>query len=150
MSKEYNEGYILNEATLVNDFYYHLRQRLGDLKNIRIFTEYKIRDYRADMIIVETIKYKYGVDVGDIYFNDIISIIEFKYKNKHGYDTIIDDFYKMKTYKTYDELENCRFYVASIYYGENSKGKYLDNRSKWADDIIQLNAFMEDKEMIFK
>ena len=84
------------------------------------------------------------------YWTNVIAIIEFKYKNKYGYEKIESDFHKIKKYQTVEDLTNTKYYVASIYNCDVDKEYFLDRRAKWAKNITQLNAFKEnDDEMKF-
>ena len=51
INHDYNNNYFLRESTLVDAFYYYLRQKIDNLENIRIFTEYWINGYSADMFV---------------------------------------------------------------------------------------------------
>lgn len=145
---DFNNNYFLREATLVDAFYYYLRRKIDNLDNIRIFTEYWIDGYCADMVVVKVKDTEsWNIDV-----EEVVSVIEFKYKNQYAGGTIKDDFKKMKDYIYLSKFPKCRYYVASIHDCEHKRGTYLDKRSynNWANgSLTELNAFLENDKMKF-
>ncbi|MBQ9853331.1 MAG: hypothetical protein IJO37_10525 [Ruminiclostridium sp.] len=155
VEKDYTDAYILNEDTLKNVFYHHLRVRMeqnGDLGFLRIYTEctgfgfnqiYQKKHLRPDMVVANG--------------EQIVAVVEFKYKNMHCYDLegeILRDYEKMRIYLRKGRCldEKCQFYVATITPGEFSRPAWLDKRQTnyWAKGrVTELNAYMPDGEMKF-
>lgn len=140
ISQDYNMGILLEEDTLKCAFYYYLRRKLGKLmveNHLCIFTEYlgtefKKMNYRPDMVIV---KMKDNCDEEYLinHVEEVIVAIEFKFKGKYEYNSIIADREKIKNYvKRIDN--HCQYVLAVIHekYWENPY--WFDNRqaNNWA------------------
>lgn len=155
IERDYDNGLILNEDTLKNAVYYHLRTALEQhdlLKNLRIFTECTYFGFnqihhkchmRPDMIIVNGEK--------------VIAIFEFKYKSAKCYDLegeIYRDYAKMNIYHRKNNCLDgkCQFYVAAITPTDFDCPAWLTKRqtNNWAKGrVTELNAYAPNGEMKF-
>ena len=139
---------MLKEDTLKNDFYFHLRNKLGEVfddNDIRIFTEFRNDKFKGnipDMVIAQVDFWK---ETGSNYFGDDIeeclAVIEFKFKT--GYNSskaIYDDYDKMKKYvQEFDVTGN--LYMATIWEYEDDPVNWERKNSAWAKNrLTELNA----------
>lgn len=162
ISKDYNKEILLNEDTLKCAFYYHLRRKLGRLmneNNLCMFTEYlgeefKGLNYRPDMVIVkkkDNCDEEYLID----HIEETVIAIEFKFKNKYEYNSIIADRDKIKKYvKCIDN--NCQYILVVIHekYWENPFWLGDKQTKNWAKGrVTELVANYNNEEcekMIFQ
>lgn len=162
ISKDYFEGYLLEEDTLKCAFYYHLRIKLARLlkeNNLCIYTEYlgeefKSLNYRPDMVIVkmkDNCEEKYLIN----HIEEVVVAIEFKYKSKYEYNSIIADREKIKEYVKHID-NNCQYILAVIHekYWENPYWFDKKQTNNWAKGrVTELVANISDeitKEMEFR
>lgn len=134
IKRDYENHYLLKEDTLKNSFYYYLRMRLGELNleenNIRIFTEYKIKDKKIDLAVVEIDPLKaQDTFLGDC-VNKVIAVVEMKYKSSSvNASYFSDDVKKIIAYFDDNDIQS-RYYLAFIW------EKYFKSTDivKWLDD----------------
>lgn len=119
---DYYNGYFLQEDTLKNALYYHLRQRLNRLlkdEGLRIFTEFNSgplagRSVRADLAIVKI------DDNGEENLRDqivkVFALIELKYKNRYVFmEPFQHDVHKALSLIKKKGLRDCQFYLGFIH-----------------------------------
>lgn len=152
IQKDYNDDMILNEDTLKNVLYHHLRSHLEksfELNSFVIYTEctkygFSTIHSRPDMIIVEKDTQK------------IVAIFEIKYKtvrNSRVEGAVYYDFDKIKEYiNTLDSVHSkCNYYIAAITLGEYNRPNWLDGRSKWAKGRVnELIAYEPNETLSFQ
>lgn len=140
---DYDHNLILNEDTMKNAIYFHLRkyfESTPEFNDLCIFTEctcygFSSLSYRPDMIIVDTKS------------DEIVAVFEMKYKSKYCYkveDLVYRDFKKLKSYmNTLDTVhQKCQYYVVAITLGDFDRANWLDERSKWAKGkVAELIAY---------
>ncbi len=150
IQQDYNNGLILNEDTLKNALYFHLRtyfEKNSDYNNLCIYTE--CRDYGfpklayiPDMIIINKATQK------------IVAVFELKYKPRNYYyveNSVYYDCHKLKQYiKKLDTTQsNCKYYIAAITLGDFTRANWLDGRSKWAKNkVSELIAYEPNGQKI--
>lgn len=161
LQNDFKNNLILNEDTLKNALYHHLRtyfEKDKTFKDLFIFTEcyhygfYEI-GYRPDLIIA--IKdHKNKSTYKDIRINDVIAIFELKYKSEkcsNIEDEIYHDFDKFKLYKNI--YPNCQFYNMAISLGDFNRPAWLDKKSTnhWANGCVtELIAYEPKNELDFQ
>lgn len=134
-----NQGYLLQEDTLKNALYYHLRNRLSRLlrnDNIRIFTELcsgplASLGIRADMAIVK-IDDNSEQDLKDR-ITEIYALIELKFKSSRGSNVLfLHDVHKVLKLFKKKGLRDCQFYLGFIHeYGyEPDEDSWLSARQQ--------------------
>lgn len=152
IQKDYNTGLILNEDTLKNVLYHHLRSHIEkslELNDLVIYTEctkygFSSIHMRPDMIIVEKATQK------------IVAIFEIKYKtirNSRVEGAVYYDFDKIKEYiNVLDSVHaHCNYYIAAITLGEYNRPNWLDGRSKWAKGhVTELIAYEPNQKLNFQ
>lgn len=164
IAADYDTYRLLKEDCLKNCFYYHLRRRLGDdfleENRLQIFTEFndgplRGTGKRADIAIVKLMPEGEDGYPGHLrnYIEDIITIIELKYKNgQSATEEIYKDFQKIKNYIQQDNID-CQFYEGVIHEYQWERKSWLDKRStnNWArGKVTELVAsYNEDYEMEF-
>ncbi|ACB83964.1 hypothetical protein [Natranaerobius thermophilus] len=149
IKKDYDEGWLYREGTLVNAFYHHLRNDLGDdyfiNNDIRIYTEFYVGTKKrvwVDMCIVKLSK-------DQNYFLDYLSIIEFKFlSGQASLDYFYNDVTKIKELSK--EFPSTKFYIATIHedYWQRDVYSWLstNQRENWAKGkVTELNAFYSDE-----
>lgn len=160
ISNDYNKGILLEEDTLKCALYFHLRNKLGKLmndNNLCILTEYlgpefKRLNCRPDMVIAkmkDNCVEKYLIN----HIEEIVVVIELKFKDKYSTGPIIDDKFKIKNYiKSIDSNTQYVLVVIQEKYWEYPF--WLDNRqvNNWAKGrVTELVANCDiDDNMIFK
>lgn len=154
---DYIDDYILNEDTLKNSMYHHIRTEIEKhraYKNLRIYTEctafgFSNNNQRPDIIIAERIKD--NNDSEKIWIEKIVAVFELKYKGEQCYNLsglIQQDFHKMYDYKNNTSIpiaDDCRFYVAAITPGDYEPGAWVTDRrttENWAKgSVTELLAY---------
>ncbi|BCB35596.1 hypothetical protein [Bacillus cereus] len=140
---------LLKEDSLKNSFYHHLRNRLTDeflLKNsIRIFTEFSINGIRADLAIVKLSDTPGENDYLQNSVEDILAIVEMKYKNHWNDTPFIKDIKKIKNCIKTFPYKNCQYYLAFIQeavYEQNDFAWLTLKDIKWANGhVTELNGY---------
>jgi hypothetical protein len=143
ISKDHESFYLLKEDTLKNALYYHLRTELASLlkkHNIRIYTEFHHGGFIADLAIVK-LKDDPGNNVHlkhDI--ENVLAIIELKYKVNGPMRFFEDDVQKIKNYIDTTPLATTQYYLAFIHeveyeYIENDSWLTLEQKV-WAKDRL--------------
>lgn len=132
-------SYILYEDTLKNAFYFHLRNKLGQLlidNNIRIFTEFHDGKLAGKGVIADIAIVKIGDnEVEHIRKNieKIYAIIELKHKGSQvPVDCFIKDVEKTMEYIKDKDLAECQFYLGFIHEGE-----FAENETSWLQNKKQ-------------
>lgn len=163
---DYNNGCILNEDTLKNAFYFHLRTALAqgeEYADYRIFTEctdfgFSDHNKRPDMIVARITPEKSTGKRIEIQEQGIVAIIEFKYKSeKCAYvcEEVMHDFEKIRAYHRENGwlLPDCHFYIAAITLGDFTKDAWVyDKRTleNWAKGhLTELIAYEPDGKLEF-
>lgn len=141
LQNDFKNNLILNEDTLKNALYHHLRahfEKDKSFSDLLIFTEcndYEFFNlkYRPNLIIA-TKNHEKKSTYKDIHINDVIAIFELKYKSDNCFkveDKIYHDFDKLKSYKNI--YPNCQFYNMAITLGDFDRAEWLDiNEDEWA------------------
>ncbi len=143
VANDYDHNLILNEDTLKNALYFHLRtcfEKTPELEDFCIFTEcthygFSALNYTPDMVIV------------DIKTDKIVAVFELKYKSRDCHyveDLVYYDIRKLKDYmNTLDTLHiDCQLYITAITLGDFNRPNWLDGRSKWAKEkVTELIAY---------
>lgn len=162
---DYRNNFILNEDTLKNAFYFHLRTALAqseEYADFRIFTEctnfgFSDNNKRPDMIIAH-------VDTSEsngkeINIQDIVAVIEFKYKSEqctNVCEEVMRDFDKMRKYHRENRKlsPDSHFYIAAITLGDFTEDTWFyDKRTleNWAKGhLTELVAYEPSGELEFK
>lgn len=150
IADDYKNHWLLKEDTLKNAFYFHLRNKLGELlysNNIRIFTEFtdnefRDKNFRPDIVIAEM-----NFDRRSDYFGDdvkiCLAVIELKYKNSTTpAKVILNDYDKLHKYVEKLKLDSkCKLYMATIWEREDEETYWEDENSEWAKNrLTELNA----------
>ena len=139
---------ILNEDTLKNAIYYHLRNELGELfdeHDIRILTEFTDGEfsgsgYRPDMVIA-TIDMASKANSWRGATTECLAIIELKMKSRFIDNLAISaDYDKLKCY--IEELNvKGRLYMATIWEYEDDASGWIRKNAAWAKGrVTELNA----------
>lgn len=148
IQNDYNRIWFMNEDTLKNALYFHLRNKLEAVLseyNLRIFTEFNDAEFsgggfRPDMVIARV-----DMDSDVKYWRQAVVdcpiVIELKFKS-----TFAD---KETIYADYDKLEKYieslgiggKVYMATIWECEDYKTAWLDDNVAWAKGkVTELNA----------
>lgn len=155
ISEDHGSFYLLKEDTLKNALYYHLRTELASLlekKNLRIFTEFYHGGFIADLAIVKlNDEPGYNDHLKDDIEN-VLAIIELKYKSCGTMKFFKDDVLKIKNYIDATPLASTQYYLAFIHEAEY---EYIEDDSwltleqqVWAKDrLTELSGHYIDGEM---
>ncbi|MED4019017.1 hypothetical protein [Sutcliffiella cohnii] len=158
IKKDYNNQYLLKEDTLKNAIYHHLRTELTDqflVKNsIRIFTEYHYKNGIADIAVVQ-IKRNSSNDYLSEQVENVLAIIEAKYKSGGSVAPFERDIIKIENYMNLGFSENTQYYLAFIHeteYAEESEESWLTpTQQKWAKGkVAELMAYYEYGKLVWK
>lgn len=142
--KDYNKKYLLLEDSLKNSFYFHLRRRItdDDLKanDVRIYPEFYLKSdnykRRADIAVVKLNK-RDECHLRDC-VQQVLAIIEFKYKNKTvKYSLILEDIDKLEKYCKNNK--ECLLFFAFVHEDE-IEGKTLREAKNRAKNVKLLTA----------
>lgn len=130
IKEDLSNSYILYEDTLKNAFYFHLRNKLGDLlerNDIRIFTEFHDGGLAGKGVIADIAIVKIGDNRDDHIknnINSIYAIIELKHKGAQvPIDPFLSDIDKTLKYIKDRSLEGAQFYLGFIHEGEFTTGE---------------------------
>ncbi len=156
IAKDYNNAYLLKEASLTCSLYFHLRTKLGtilDENNLRIYTEYYFHtlNYYADIAIVQVDN---SIEKIRDKIVDVIAVMDLKYDGGNFIGTanaIKYDLHKIKNCILSGKL--CQYYFGVIYETECSCLNWLDKRStnNWAKGYVtELNAGGINGCMVFE
>ena len=160
LAADYDAGRLLKEDSLKNAFYYHLRRRLTDEfldeHDLQIFPELdsgplKGTGKRADLAIVK-MDYNKEVDYWGDAVEEILVIIELKYKaNNSAVKAIMEDVKKLKSYIEDDKVD-CHYYLGVIREIEWEHDNYIFDDDTWANgSVTELVAtWNENDEMDFR
>lgn len=164
IAEDYREHRLLKEDSLKNAFYHHLRNRLGDdfldKNNLRIFTEFSDGMLQgtkkvADIAIVEMANpsKSYSKPLRE-YVENIVAIIELKYKNGSAStnENINRDVQKLKEYIQIHNID-CQYYLAVIQEAHLGKQNWVNGNAVrgWAKGkVTELTAsYDKNYEMQF-
>ena len=153
---------ILNEDTLKNSIYYHLRTNFNydiNLKDLLIYTECTHYDFKKDLnyipdIIIATKDFTKTPNYNDCYINDVIAILELKYKSKNCYRVdklVYNDYDKLHKYKSL--YPNAQLYNCAITLGDFDRAEWLDKEetNQWAKNCVtELNAYEPNEKIEFQ
>lgn len=161
LQSDYRNDLILNEDTLKNALYYHLRthfEKDSEFNDLFIFTE--CNDYgfcemgcRPDLVIA-TKDYSKESNYKRIYIDEVLAVFELKYKAENCYnaaDKIYCDFSKFKAYKSL--YPNSQFYNIAVTLGDFNRPAWLDKRqtNNWADGCVtELIAYEPGGALAFQ
>ncbi|ADY55477.1 hypothetical protein Sgly_1156 [Syntrophobotulus glycolicus DSM 8271] len=149
--KDYAGKYLMKEDSLKSAFYHHLRSsslaEILDENDLRIFTEFNDADIKksrfcVDMAIVKVPKHFTGYMGEAIKEEDILAIIEFKYKaaRQAGIDAGFYDVEKLKHLIQQDRYRNCQYYLCGIYesWFDTSELTFLGKKqtNNWANGCV--------------
>lgn len=151
LQKDFRKGLILNEDTLKNALYFHLRTHFGkddSFKDLLIFTEcnnfgFSDISHRPDLIIAK----KNIANEPNYKDKKVLAVFELKYKSSMCYaveSEIYNDLHKMKDYKSTEDFKNCQFYNMAITLGDFNRPNWLDKKAtnNWAKGCVtELNAY---------
>lgn len=165
IENDYQKKHLLKEDSLKNSFYFHLRNRIektyGETfledNNIRIFTEYRLKDNNkiVDMAVIRL--KKNACDDNDGHLRDkvdrIIALIEFKYGSSDS--AFESDIKKVNNYWSIGIdglfylafIAEKEYYDPSWLYGKALLNKKLTvlsaNRKQQSDDCWDLDVHIE-------
>ncbi len=165
IKNDYDRNLLIGEDSFKNVLFSHLREYLKyeiELDNIRIYTEYYIKDAKskADLVIgylnpytlkeLDRTRKSYCTKEAV----EPIAIFELKYKSYSGADNdIINDFIKVQEkYMQADDLPKCDYYLAHISEYELDELFYVEKSKKQNHYIIELAAMWseEEQDLIWK
>ncbi|WP_129727900.1 hypothetical protein [Ectobacillus funiculus] len=155
IKQDYKTCHLLKEDTLKNSIYYHLRTKLSaaflEANRIRIFTEYHYCGFRADLAIV---RLRQDYEETSCYLGDnveqVLAIIEVKYKGHSGTEPFEQDITKVKTYiDSVNDEHFTQYYLAFIheyeYYHDVVASWMTDDQKKWArGNVTELCAYYRE------
>lgn len=155
ISKDHKSFYLLKEDTLKNALYYHLRTELASLldqHNLRIYTEFHHGGFKADLAIVKLNEDPGNNDHLKDDIENVLAIIELKYKSCGTMKFFEDDVQKIKNYIDATPLATTQYYLAFIHEAEY---EYIEDDSwltleqqVWAKDrLTELSGHYIDGEM---
>lgn len=148
IQKDYNENWFMNEDTLKNALYFHLRSRLEKLlskNDLRIFTEFNDAEFsksgfRPDMVIAY-VDMNSDADCWRQAVTKSLAVIELKLKSTFAdKETIYADYTKLEKY--IDLLgTDCKMYMATIWECEDDQTTWIRKNAAWAKGrVTELNA----------
>lgn len=160
IKEDYHKYYLLKEDTLKNAIYFHLRNQLTDEfleeNGIRIFTEFYYNDYIADIAIVRLIDKPGQVHLKDE-VEEVLAIIEVKYKGDGTVSPFNQDVLKIQKYIEYNPDASTQYYLAFIHevvYGINDGDSWLSARQKKiaTGKLTELSGYFQEgkDEMIWQ
>lgn len=155
ISKDHESFYLLKEDTLKNALYYHLRTELASLlekHNLRIYTEFYHGGFIADLAIVKLNDEPGNKEHLKDDIENVLAIIELKYKSCSTMKFFEDDVLKIKSYIDATPSATAQYYLAFIHEAEY---EYIEDDSwltleqqKWAKDrLTELSGHYIDGEM---
>ncbi|WP_308637326.1 hypothetical protein [Paenibacillus silvisoli] len=120
---DYDKNRLRREASLQSNFYFHLRNKIGDATldffNAVIYTEYHYKGKRVDLAVVQLLDGKILP----------IAIFEFKYKNSADDTEFKKDVTKIINY--IDDSDVCTFYIGFIQEAEYAD---LNDSYTWLEE----------------
>lgn len=155
ISNDYDSYYLLKEDTLKNALYFHLRSELASLlekHNIRIYTEYHHGAFIADLAIVKLNDDPGNNDHLKDDIENVLAIIELKYKANGPMKFFEDDVLKIKNYIDATPLATTQYYLAFIHeaeyeYIEDDSWLTLDQQEWARDRLTELSGHYIDGKM---
>lgn len=148
IKSDYENEWLLQEDPLKCVLYFHLRNQLGKVfeeNNIRIYTEYIGKPFsdakkKPDMVIAR-INTEMDYDYLGEAVEEIIAVIEIKFKNGFtASNTIYNDYEKLKYYAQELDVE-AKLYMATIWEYEDDATAWERKNSAWAKGrLTELNA----------
>ena len=166
---DYDNDRLLQEDTLKNALYYHLRRKLGDAfldkNNLKIYTEFhdgvlKGSGMRPDLVIVEM---KEGYRENDVEylgdadnFESIVAVVELKFQadTYAAESNIYGDFDKIEEYMKMLP-ESTKYYMGIIhekYWKTNERRWVYQEDYSWSKNkVTELAAsWNRNEEMVFE
>ncbi len=148
LKEDYEKGWLWQEDSLKNAFYFHLRNALGEeffeTNGIRIVTELNLDDYyyRVDLAVARV------DDEYELNYTEPISIVEFKFKNSScAPDIITSDIKKFQQLCKDPAFASTHFYLAILHeeYYNRADVSWLDGRQwRWARTrLTELSGFFD-------
>ena len=148
IQNDYNDNWFMNEDTLKNALYFHLRNKLESVlaeNNLRIFTEFNDAefsgsDFRPDMVIAR-VDMNSDADFWRQAVTNCVAVIELKFKSNFcDQEAIRADYDKLKEY-----IESVRItgklYMATIWECEDKQTTWIRKNAAWAKGrVTELNA----------
>lgn len=148
IQNDYNNIWFMNEDTLKNALYFHLRNKLESVlaeNSLRIFTEFNDAEFsgkgfRPDMVIARV-----DMDSEAEYWRQAVVdcpvVIELKFKSTFAENkTIYSDYDKLKKYIELLGIGG-KVYMATIWECEDHKSAWLPDDAVWAKGkVTELNA----------
>ncbi|MBT2639831.1 hypothetical protein [Bacillus sp. ISL-39] len=155
ISKDHASFYLLKEDTLKNALYYHLRTELASLlekHNLRIFTEFYYGGFIADLAIAKLNDDPGNKDHLKDDIENVLAIIELKYKSCGTMKFFEDDVLKIKNYIDAAPSATTQYYLAFIHEAEYEcieDDSWLTLEQQiWAKDrLTELSGHYIDGEM---
>lgn len=147
IQNDYNGNWFMNEDSLKNALYFHMRNRLEKLlteNSLRIFTEFNDAEFsksgfRPDMVIAYV-----DMNSDAQYWRQAVTkslaVIELKFKSTFAAkETIYTDYTKLKKY--IDLLGADCMYMATIWECEDDQTTWIRKNAAWAKGkVTELNA----------
>ena len=148
IQNDYNDNWFMNEDTLKNALYFHLRNKLESVlaeNNLRIFTEFNDAEFsgsgfRPDMVIAR-MDMNSDADFWRQAVTNCVAVIELKFKSNFcDQEAIRADYDKLKEY-----IESVRItgklYMATIWECEDKQTTWIRKNAAWAKGkVTELNA----------
>lgn len=148
IQNDYNYNWFMNEDTLKNALYFHLRNKLEKVlakNDLRIFTEFNDaefsgRGFRPDMVIAK-VEMNSDASYWRQAVTNCVAVIELKFKSTFpDKETIYADYDKLKTYIESIGV-NGKLYMATIWECEDYDTTWIRKNAAWAKGkVTELNA----------
>ncbi|MEB2276822.1 hypothetical protein LAV82_22650 [Bacillus sp. ILBB4] len=147
IKKDYHNHNLLYECSLQEAFYHHIRRRLGDdflnQHNIKLFTEYRIGEQKADLAVVIIDPNLAEENHLQDCVIEVISVIEMKYKGEFASENEFNkDVIKVLSYIS-ESTPDTMYYLAFI----REKDFQPDEVVNWVTDEQSLEANGQLTEM---
>ncbi|MCM3124396.1 MULTISPECIES: hypothetical protein [unclassified Mesobacillus] len=155
ISKDHGLFYLLKEDTLKNALYFHLRTKLASLlekHNLRIFTEFYHGGFIADLAIVQLKDDPSDSDHLKDGIENVLAIVELKYKAGGAMKFFEDDVLKIKNYIDATPSATTQYYLAFIHeaeyeYVEDDSWLTLEQQVWAKDRLTELSGHYVDGKM---
>jgi len=149
IKNDYNAESLVNEDTLKNAIYYHIRRRIGKLleeNNIKIFTEFRYglfadMKYIPDIVLVE-MDYSKEKEYIVKQAKRFVAIIEIKFQGDtySATNRVYNDYEKMRKYSEKCD-KRCLYYMATIWKARDNSAKPWIEDKEWKNgNLTELNA----------
>ena len=148
IQNDYKNNWFMNEDTLKNALYFHLRNKLESVlaeNNLRIFTEFNDAEFsgsgfRPDMVIAR-VDMNSDADFWRQAVTNCVAVIELKFKsNFRDQEAIRADYDKLKEYIESVSITG-KLYMATIWECEDKQTTWIRKNAAWAKGkVTELNA----------